>query len=661
MENERLKAGDAVKLNAANPDAAIPDAANPDAADSTTFDLKSKYAEEANKRLHGGGLAQYLDLRHSEVHAALLDDPWIPEGEPINQVVGEGESTKVCILGAGIGGISFAVALIKQGWKAEDLVLVDSAGGFGGTWWWNRYPGLTCDVESYIYMPLLEEMDYMPTRKYASGEEIRLYLETIVDRYSLRPRGLFQSTIKDLRWNGTSNQWDVSLHQKPKGGDVKLLNFCSDFVIVAHGNLNEAKMPKKEGSELYRGDMFHTARWRYDFTGGSPEDPKLERLKGKKVGVIGTGASGVQVVPQVAEWASDLYVFQRTPASVDVRGNYDTDPDTWKTSIATKPGWQFERNLNFVAFLNNNTQKPSPNLVNDSWTRFPSFSSLLGGPDHNVDPATGIADYIAKLYALDRPRSERVRQRVMEEVHDPATARKLQAWYPGWCKRPCFHDEYLPTFNRDNVTLVDTNGQGIERMTDQGIVANGQTYQLDVVIWSTGFLAPASGTQVKAGVQIAGRDGLTLDGNFETEMVTLHGLMTRGFPNLFWSGGRQAGAAANATLLLTQQATHVAHIITEASRKVVSSRPVVEPTEAAGEAWVKKIVSYTHLGAAAADCGPSYLNKEGEINLLPMEEKMKLRRGAAYMKGIAAYVEELRMWRERGVLEGLEVNDGVRK
>jgi cation diffusion facilitator CzcD-associated flavoprotein CzcO len=246
-------------------------------------------------------------------------------------------------------------------------------------------------------------------------------------------------------------------------------------------------------------------------------------------------------VPNLAKWASHLYVFQRTPSAVAIRNNHDTDSTTWKQSIATNPGWQLQRNLNFFAFLNNVSPKPTQNLVDDEWTRFPSFSALLGGPSYNVT-RENVADHVAALHALDHPRSEQVRKRVEDEVSDLKTAKGLQAWYPGWCKRPCFHDEYLPAFNRENVTLVDTDGKGIERMTEKGIVAGGEEFEVDMIVWSTGFLAPGGGMMEKAGIEIVGREGRTLDQKFEEGgMATLHGVMSRGFPNLFWAGSRQAG------------------------------------------------------------------------------------------------------------------------
>ena len=355
-------------------------------------------------------------------------------------------------------------------------------------------------------------------------------------------------------------------------------------------------MPDIHGIDDFRGHMFHTARWDYDYSGGCPENESLTGLQGKKVGLVGTGATAVQAVPQIAKWAEQLYVFQRTPSSVDVRGNRDTDPAWYQNHVATKKGWQKERTLNFVSFTENNPDKPAVNLVNDEWTKMSSYSGLIG----TAKPVTmeTVAEHIATLHELDFPRQERVRQRAANIVEDPATASALQAWYPGWCKRPCFHDEYLQAFNSPNVTLVDTGGKGVDYLTQKGIEFAGHEYELDLIIWSTGFRIPSLGSAAgKADIAVRGRGGVSMEQrNDDGELLTLHGVSSHDFPNMFWSGPVQAGATANNTFLLDNLATHVAHIIAEADRLVGSGKkPVVEPTLEAQEQWVVQIIS----GAAA--------------------------------------------------------------
>ena len=227
--------------------------------------------------------------------------------------------------------------------------------------------------------------------------------------------------------------------------------------------------------------MFHTARWDYQYTGGTPEKPELTGLEGKKVALVGTGATAVQAVPEVAKYAGQLHVFQRTPSSVDVRENRDIDPAWFEKNVATKKGWQRERNLNFTAHVENWNPKPAQNLVNDSWTNMASYSALIGTPKEVT--MENLAEHIGEVHALDLPRQRRLHRRIDELVQNPEAANALKPWYNGWCKRPCFHDEYLPAFNSPNVTLVDTAGKGLDRITEKGIEIAGQEYEFDVIIW----------------------------------------------------------------------------------------------------------------------------------------------------------------------------------
>lgn len=292
----------------------------------------------------------------------------------------------------------------------------------------------------------------MPKRKYASGEELRLYAESICRKYDLFQRAMFQSKTESMSFDDDKQEWKVRISQTPKGLHSTSINISADFVILASGLLDRAKIPLATGAEEFKGDMFHTARWHYDITGGSSDDPKMGKLKDKRVGIIGTGelrrlrfksfadlcagATAIQVVPRLAEWSKELFVFQRTPSAVAFRGNRDTDPSTWKNEIASKPGWQRERNLNYFQFVGNADPKPKADLVRDGWTSMPSFSALIGGPSYNVTPENS-ADHVSRMYALDYPVQERTRKRARDIVKDQDTAAKLQAWYAGWCKRPC--------------------------------------------------------------------------------------------------------------------------------------------------------------------------------------------------------------------------------
>ncbi|KAK4504033.1 hypothetical protein PRZ48_004948 [Zasmidium cellare] len=615
----------------------------------SSVDVVEKYAQEREKRI-GKGLSQFVDLRKSEKFKSLLDDPWVEAGTPVNEVVPDGGHCRVLIVGSGYGGILFAVNLVKAGFSAEDIVIVDPAGGFGGTWYWNH-------VEAYIYMPLLEEMQYMPKHKYAGGEELREYAESICRRYNLFGRAMFQSKAMRMSWDEDGQVWKAQILQAPKGLQSKTINVSADFVILAGGVLHNAQVPDATGIHQFEGDMFHTARWQYDVTGGSPADPRMTRLRDKKVGVIGTGATGIQVVPRLAEFSKELYVFQRTPSSVAARGNRKTDSFEWNTEIANKPGWQRERNMNYFAFVGNAEPKPAVDLVKDGWTSMPSFSALIAGPSYNVTPENA-AEHVAKMYALDRPHQDRVRKRVMNVVHDPKTASKLQAWYPGWCKRPCFHDEYLPAFNYPHVKLVDTDGKGIDGLSRNGVVAHGREYELDVIVWASGFVSPAVGTPAsKAGIELTGKGGRLLEDEVrENGVSTLHGVVSRGFPNLFWPGGLQAAASPNQMFLLETLSAHVAYMVSEATKRT-GGKAIVEPTAEAEEEWASRIMEGAAVFSSVAGCTPSYINKEGEVDNMSMEEKIKAAKGGVWSKGIVDYVHVLEAWREEGSMSGLEVRD----
>ncbi|CAK1357167.1 Ketocytochalasin monooxygenase [Cercospora beticola] len=613
-----------------------------------------KYAYEREKRLGKGGMAQYIDSRSTELKK-LLEDPWIDTGTPIQQVVPDGGHCKILIVGAGYGGILFAVELIKKGFTTEDIVIVDPAGGFGGTWYWNRYPGLMCDVESYIYMPILEEMGYMPKHKYASGEELRTYAESIAEKYNLSRTAMFQSTVQKAAWDQERNQWKLEITQTPKGGSESRIRINSDFIILANGLLNNAKIPNMAGASDFRGQTFHTARWNYEVTGGSSASPEMDKLQDKRVAIIGTGATAVQVVPQLAKWSKKLYVFQRTPSAVDVRNNRETDPVEWKTKIANTPGWQRDRNLNYCSFVGNTNPKPEVDLVDDGWTHAPSFSALIGGPSYDVN-MTNVGEHVAMLNALDAPRAAKVRDRAAQVVRDTETAQKLQAWYPTWCKRPCFHDDYLPSFNRDNVELVDTDGRGVNRITQNGVEFDGKEYEVDILIWSTGFTSPGAGTAAsRAGIELSGQDGRSLDDLAQSGMSTLHGITSREFPNLFWPGPQQSGVSPNQMFVLETMSAHIAYIISEASKRT-SGSPIIQPTKEAQEAWAMKCLAGAATFAAVSGCTPGYLNREGQSDEMSMEEKMTAARLSPWCRGIADFNNLIEDWRAEGKLEGLEVS-----
>jgi cation diffusion facilitator CzcD-associated flavoprotein CzcO len=624
------------------------------------------YEKEAAKRLRNDGVGQFIDLDGPETTSALRGDPWIAS-EALNThdspVLQDGSDCKFLIVGAGFGGLIGAVKLIQAGFTADNIRMVDTAGGFGGAWYWNRFPGLLCDVESYIYMPFLEETGYMPRNRYASGDEILKHANRIAAQYHLTNKASFHTAVRSQRWDEDRKRWIVSLNRAPgsvRDGEAHHLTVAAQFVILACAGYGGPQLPKIPGLSEFRGKVFHTARWDYSYTGGSPTEPQLDRLKNKTVGIIGTGATAVQVVPFIARWAKKVNVFQRTPSNVFRRTQRATDPVDWVANIATKPGWQAERRLNWLSYASNNPN--GPNLVGDIWTDTPSFSAVLGAPKGIVEMGA-VPEHLAKLHALDLPVAEKARARVKELVKDPDVAAKLQAWYPTWCKRVTLSNEYLQTFNQPHVELVDTDGKGVERITERGVVVAGKEYPLDVLVLSTGFRAPLrayGNPAARLGLSsIIGRNRACLQDNWQRRgAATLHGVCCHGFPNLFFVGPAQAGYAGVMTMLLESQMQHIAYIIQEAHRTAGSDGSLaVDATREAEEAWSLEVVRRSLWFSSMGGCTPSYLTNEGEFTKPQDPEEMtRIARTMMWGEGFECYTNVLRTWREEGSLAGITVN-----
>jgi cation diffusion facilitator CzcD-associated flavoprotein CzcO len=618
--------------------------------------LNQRYAAEKDKRIRPDGNAQYIDIETDDKWKSLAKDPWANPIELASRppVLKSGDEVKIIILGAGYGGLLYAVRFIQAGFKPSNIRIVDTAGGFGGTWYWNRYPGLMCDVESYVYMPLLEETGYMPKHKYSYGPELRAYAELIAEKWDLTDKAVFCTEVRSYEWEESSKRWVVKLEQQ-RGGDMVDMTVRSQFVVIANGVLNHPKIPK--GLENFGAHVFHTARWDYGPTGGSPENPTLTGLEGKRVGLIGTGATSIQLVPQLAKWAKELYVFQRTPSSVGERGQRETTPEEWK-KIANGPGWQLRRSENFMAWLSGET--PDENMVNDEWSKMKGYCALVGGPHDKPLTMEDIPGHIGKYMALDYEHSEGTRQRVDVIVKDEKTAASLKAWYPSWCKRPTFHDDYLPSFNLPNVHLVDTDGKGIDRSSKSGIIAAGKEYPLDVLILSTGYRSPAAELMepgAASNMTIVGRDSVPLAEKWNTKgPSTLHGITTNGFPNLFLAGPAQTGASANFVYVQDVLSQHSAYLAAEAIKQSLDpERATVEPTVEAEEGWSMQIMMRAAWFATIGVCTPSYINQEGQMQM-DQAETMKLMRGSPYSLGMNAYTYVLREWRADGKMDGIIIS-----
>ncbi|KAI0419742.1 hypothetical protein F5X98DRAFT_58368 [Xylaria grammica] len=638
--------------------------------------VQQKYAEEAQKRVKAEGISQFqvLSKSSSDRLRHLADDIWADHAALDAQPppLKPGDCPKFLIAGAGIGGITAAVRLIQQGFTADQIRLVETAGGVGGTWYWNRYPGLHCDVEAYIYLPLLEEMGYMPTHKYAPGVEIRNYLESVVKKYELEDKILFRAQVNNAEWNDEAHHYKVGLTtwRGSKGQEKGSLSVNAEFVYMTAGLLSTPQVPKLGGVGLegFKGDIFHTSLWNYDVTGGSPEeaDPELSKLADKRVGILGTGATAIQVVPQLAKYAKEVYVFQRTPSAVYPRGQKPTDPNEWATSIAKEPGWSAKRNANFIQSMADGLPEGVPNLVDDEWSRRRAYRALIGDKEFSAVAPDQAADVIGRFLEIDAPSTAAMRQQIKDIVQDPETAEKLTPWYPTWCKRPTYSDMYLQAFNNPHVHLVDTNGKGLESVTVDGVVANGTEYPLDILVLSTGYVSAivdGGDASVRAGMKTFGRNGRDLSEKFAAEGVsTLYGVASHGFPNLFWLGIAQSCVNVNHASVLDALAQLTAYMIAEGHARVgdgtkTQTGVTVEVDYAAEQAWGLRILKGAARFATISVCTPGYLNGEtgpGTMGQgMSREDLIKASKRSPYSAGMPDFLDLVAKWRADGKLEGL--------
>ncbi len=587
--------------------------------------LRAKYLHERDKRLRTEGNAQYLEVVNEL--ADYNDDPyteWV-ERAPLNDEV------QVAIIGGGFGGLLMGGRLREAGFT--DLRVIEKAGDFGGTWYWNRYPGAACDVESYCYLPMLEELNYIPKHKYSFAPEIFEHSKAIARHYDLYKNACLQTGVKEMRWDEPSGRWSI---QTDRGDTIR-----AQFVAMANGPLNRPKLPGIPGITKFKGHTFHTSRWDYDYTGGDSTG-NMTGLADKRVAIIGTGATAVQCIPHLGASAKHLYVFQRTPSSVDVRANRPTDEAFVNT---LDPGWQYRRMDNFNILVSGGDQEED--LVADGWTEI--FRNLTGIAAKSAARELGrrlsSKEKGRMMELLDFQKMNQVRSRVDEIVTDPATAEALKPWYRQFCKRPCFHDEYLPTFNRPNVTLVDTSGKGVERITENSIVVDGKEYEVDCIIFATGFEVGTSYTR-RAGYEIVGRDGLTLTDKWANGWRTLYGLQANSFPNCFFLGFTQTAISVNVPHALNEQAKHVTYILEQARQRGVAR---IEATLEAEDMWLSEMKSKAKIAERFyAECTPGYYNNEGKLDVTNGFF------AGTYGAGPIPFFNLLEEWRATGRLEGVE-------
>lgn len=584
-------------------------------------ELRDRYRAERDKRLRTDANEQYQEIAGEFAH--YLDDPYVG---PLQRdaVI---EEVEVGIVGGGFGGMLVAARLREQG--VNNFRIIEKGGDFGGTWYWNRYPGAACDVESYIYLPLLEETGFMPASKYTPAPEILAHCHRIANHFDMYPRALLQTEVTEVRWNEERRRWIIRTNRNDE--------IAARFLAMANGPLHRPKLPGIPGVETFAGHSFHTSRWDYDYTGGTSKG-NLDGLRDKVVGIIGTGATAVQCVPHLGAGAKQLFVFQRTPSSIDVRDDKPTDPE-WVKSL--QPGWQRRRNENFTNLTSG--QFDTEDLVNDGWTEIVGNLMLRARKEGGLGTSPEQIGTIVEN--ADFEKMNQIRSRVDDIVKDQATAEALKPWYRQFCKRPCFHDDYLPTFNRPNVTLVDTEGRGVERITPSGVVANGVEYTLDCLIFATGFEVGTDYSR-RSGYQVYGSNGLTLTEKWANGVETFHGFFSRGFPNSFIVSNQQSGFSVNFPHMLNEQAIHIAHVV---KHNLDNNITRMETSEQAERDWVEEIKSNSTMNLKFLEaCTPGYYNNEGK----PAERAAQ---NGSYGRGPNAFAKLLEQWRESGDLAGLEL------
>jgi cyclohexanone monooxygenase len=585
--------------------------------------LRQKYREERDKRVRPDGNDQYIEIKDQLGH--YLEDPYVPiqEREPVKDHV------TFAFIGGGFSGLVTCARLVEAG--ITDARIIEKGGDFGGTWYWNRYPGAQCDTAAFVYMPLLEETGHMPTEKYVHAPELLEQCQRIGNQYGLYDHALFHTEVSSLVYDEENSRWNITTNR----GD----EFTAQYVGMGTGPLHVPKLPGIPGLESFKGHSFHTSRWDYDYTGGDPTGGLMEKLADKRVGIIGTGATAVQCVPHLAKACKELYVFQRTPSSVDIRNNHPIDPE-WFKEIAT-PGWQQRWLENFTENQTGSITKED--LVNDGWTDLSKRvrSKIIGLPPEEMNPTGMMRAY----EDADFEKMEEIRARVNTIVAEEDTAEHLKAWYGQLCKRPCFHDEYLRAYNEPGTHLIDTDGQGVEKITDKGIVVDGKEYGVDCIIYASGFEVGTE-YQRRNGYETVGRDGLTLSDYWKDGMRTKHGTHVHGFPNLFIIQATQgANLISNYPHNLTEAGNTVALMVKHAQE---NQNREIEVSKQAEEDWLTLLQNSTPMMIGSLECTPGYYNNEGH------GWGEGVARAVGYPGGPVEYFKYLKKWRTDGNFEGIE-------
>ena len=586
-------------------------------------EVRKKYLEERDKRLREDANQQWKET--SGDFSYFVEDPYINHKESRESLK---TTHQIVIIGAGFGGMLAAARLIEAGF--DDILIIEKAGGFGGTWYWNRYPGAYCDVESYVYLPMLEETGFVPKEKYTNATECLEYCNILADKYGLFEKVVFQTEVVSNTWHEEKKEWVVETDKQ----DL----ISAQYVVHSNGPLNRPKLPGIDGIKDFKGHTFHTSRWDYEYTGGSSLG-ELSNLNDKRVAVIGTGATAIQCIPHLGSAAKDLYVFQRTPSAVDIRNNRPTDVDWLQNQEA---GWQAKRRRNYESIISGIPVEED--LVDDGWTEaFKDLFAFMQDHDLLKSGAEGIAK---AMEIADLKKMEKIRNLASEILDDQETAENLMPYYRWLCKRPCFNDDYLKTFNLPNAHLIDTNGKGVTRITPKGIVANDIEYEVDCIIFATGFEVGTDYSR-RAGYGIYGRNGINIEEKFSMTKgyESLFGMHAKEFPNAFFFGIGQTGFSSTYTYALDEQAIHLSYLL---SRAREMGTKTIEPTQEAVDEWVQTIIEKARVSKEFQEqCTPGYYNLEGAVN--------QLQQNNTYGGGPIEFFDLMEEWRSEGILKGLEL------
>ena len=535
------------------------------------FDAEEQAKYKAFKEARAGA-ADYIEMKGE--FSRYLQDVYSAEPVPREALTDECD---VLVVGAGFAGLLLWYKLREAGF--ENVRFCEKGGDVGGTWYWNRYPGIACDVESYSYLPLLEEMNYIPSMKFAAGFEIMEYCQKMAEKFGFYDKCLFHTTVEKTEWDEDTARWTVSTD---RGDAMK-----AKFVVLANGILTTPKLARIDGMSSFKGDSFHTSRWDYNID-----------LKGKRVGIIGTGATAVQAVPELAKIVKELYVFQRTPSSIDVRDQRETSVEEFE-EWAKEPGWAKARRARFAK-------------ISQGRTALKANDDYLAGKVADYRERKQHAEQISPEELVQRQLDsnfrimEQIRARVDAIVEDPVTAAALKPYYPYGCKRPTFHDEYLPTFNLPHVHLVDTAPRGVSEINERGVVHDGTEYPVDVLIYATGFQWMATSTFN----MIVGREGRTLRDKWQEEGTkTFLGLHSKGFPNLFIVSGPQGGGGSfNFTNAIEEHGDYVVWML-DTLRK--AGKDLVDVKAEHEDAYAEHCRAADELTRPLRDC-ITYYNGHGE-------------------------------------------------